>query len=70
MLLNIDNPLKAVFKDHSLLENHIFCFGETGHLPICRIDLCKTGFSTYTYLKDKYRNRLNAVPEPRLPSRH
>ncbi|CAH1968709.1 unnamed protein product [Acanthoscelides obtectus] len=34
--------------------------------PLCTTYLCEKGFSTYTYLKDKFRNTSNTEPDLRL----
>ncbi|XP_067141986.1 zinc finger BED domain-containing protein 5-like [Centruroides vittatus] len=76
--LSRDSSLEAIFKDRSLID---FWLGIQNEypvlskkaievlLPFCITYLCEKGFSTYTYLKDKYRNGLNAEPDlrPKLP---
>lgn len=73
--LSCDSSLKAIFKDHSLIDFWLSIKNEYPVLskkaievllPFCTTYLCEKGFSTYTYLKDKYRNRLNAEPDLRL----
>lgn len=73
--LSCDSSLKVIFKDRSLFDFWLSVINEYPVLskkaikillPFCTTYLCEKGFSTYTYLKNKYRNRLNAEPDLRL----